>query len=151
MAERFRNFYIDHIPRQQNAHADALASFAASFTLPAGAAEKILVYIYNLYCPRFSFEDNQKPTRDFQVREALETSTGPELRDWRFPYIDYALYGIPPDNPKEAAAIRRKASKFYYNAITRTLYHRSHDGILLRCLSHKEAQEILKEAHNGMC
>jgi len=28
--------------------------------------------------------------------------------DWRFPYIDYALYGILPDDPKETAAIRRK-------------------------------------------
>jgi len=55
------------------------------------------------------------------------------------------------DDPKEAAAIRRKTSKFYYNAITRALYHRSHDGILLCCLSYKEAQEILKEAHDGMC
>jgi len=26
MAKRFKNFYIDHVPRQQNAHADALAS-----------------------------------------------------------------------------------------------------------------------------
>jgi len=32
-----------------------------------------------------------------------------------------------------------------------TLYHRSYDKILLRCLSHKEAQETLKEAHDGMC
>ena len=29
MVERFRNFYIDHVPCQQNAHADALASLAA--------------------------------------------------------------------------------------------------------------------------
>jgi len=49
------------------------------------------------------------------------------------------------------AAIRRKAHKFYYNAITRTLYRRSPDGILLRYLSQKEAQEVLKEAHDGMC
>jgi len=55
------------------------------------------------------------------------------------------------DDYKEAAAIRRKASKFYYNEITRTLYHRLHDGILLRCLSHKQALEALKEAHDGMC
>jgi len=61
------------------------------------------------------------------------------------------LYGILPDDPKEAAAIKRKAPKFYYNTVTRTLYRRSHDGILLRYLSHKEAQEILKEAHDGMC
>jgi len=51
-----------------------------------------------------------------------------------------------PDDPKEAAAIRRKAPKFYYNVITRAQYRQSHDGILLHCLSHKEAQEILKEA-----
>ena len=84
-------------------------------------------------------------------QEALETSTGPELQDWRFPYMDYALYVILPDDPKEVVAIRRKALKFYYNAITRKLYRRSHDGILLRCLSQKEAREVLKEAHDGMC
>jgi len=61
------------------------------------------------------------------------------------------LYDIFPDDPKEATAIRRKAPKFYYNAITRTLYRRSHDGVLLHCLSHKEAQEMLKEAHDNMC
>ena len=35
MALRFKNFYIDHVPRQQNAHANALASLAASLALPA--------------------------------------------------------------------------------------------------------------------
>ena len=33
----------------------------------------------------------------------------------------------------------------------RTLYRRSHDGILLRCLSQKEAQKVLKEAYDDMC
>jgi len=110
MAERFRNFYIDHVPPQQNAHADALASLAASLALPAGAAEKVFVYSHDLYYLRFAFEDNQKLTRDIQVKETLETSAGPELRNCRFPYIDYALYRIFPDDPKEAAAIRRKVS-----------------------------------------
>ena len=82
MAERFRNFYIDHVPRQQNAHADALASLAASLALPPGVVEKIFVYSHDLYCPRFAFEDNQMPTRDLQVKKALETSIGTELRDW---------------------------------------------------------------------
>jgi len=31
------------------------------------------------------------------------------------------------------------------------LYRRSYDGILLRCLSHKEEHEAFKEAHDGMC
>ena len=79
LAEKFRNFYIDHVPRQQNTHADALAPLAALLALLAGVAEKILVYSHDLYCPRFAFEDHQKLTGDRQVKEALETSTGPEL------------------------------------------------------------------------
>jgi len=40
MAEKFKSFYINHVPRQQNAYADALASLAASLDLPAGATGK---------------------------------------------------------------------------------------------------------------
>ena len=58
MAKRFRKFYIDHVPRQQNAHADALPSLAASLALPARAVGKILVYSHDLCCPRFAFEDH---------------------------------------------------------------------------------------------
>ena len=68
MAERFINFYIDHVPRQQNAHADALASLAALLALPAGVVEKILVHSHDLYCPRIASEDYQKPTGDCQVK-----------------------------------------------------------------------------------
>ena len=81
MAERFRNFYIDHVPHQQNVHADALVSLAASLILPARATEKVLVYSHNLYCPKFTLEDNHTPTGDIQVKEALETSKV-QLRDW---------------------------------------------------------------------
>ena len=90
-------------------------------------------------------------SREPSSQETLETSTGAELRDWRFLYIYYALYGILSDDPNEAAVIKRKAPKFYYNVITGTLYRRSRDGILLRCLSHIEAQETLKVAYDGMC
>ena len=101
-------------------HANILA---ASLALPAGATEKILVYSCDLYCPKFDLEGNQTQKGDLQVKEVLETSTCPELRDWRFPFIDFILYDILPDDPKETATIKRKAPRFYYNAITRTLYH----------------------------
>jgi len=58
MAEEFRSFYINHVPHQQNAHAEALVSLAASLALPAGATEKVLVYSHELYCPKFTLEDN---------------------------------------------------------------------------------------------
>jgi len=34
--------------------------------------------------------------------------------------------------------------------VVKTLYHGSYDSILLRCLSNSEAQEVLKEAHDGI-
>jgi len=43
-----------------------------------------------------------------QVKEVLETSTSIEPSDWRFPSIDFILYGILPDGTKEEATIRRK-------------------------------------------
>ena len=99
-----------------------------------------------MYCLKFILEENKTPRGDLQVKEILETSTGSELKDWQFP-----LYDILLNNPKEAAAIKRKSPRFYYNAITRTLYRLSYDQILLLCLSHKEAHEALKEAHDGTC
>ena len=100
MAEKFKNFFINNIPRQQNAHAYVLASLAAFLALPAGVAEKVLIYSHDLCYPRSAFEDNQKPAGDHQVKEALETLAGLELRDWWFPYIDYALYNILSDDLK---------------------------------------------------
>ena len=56
MAEKFRSFYINHVPRQQDAHANALASLAASLALSVRATEKVLVYSPDLYCPKFALE-----------------------------------------------------------------------------------------------
>jgi len=61
MAGKFRNFYIYHVPYQQNAHANALASLATVLALPAGATEKVLVYGHDLYCPKPVLEDDQTP------------------------------------------------------------------------------------------
>ena len=123
----------------------------ASLLLPARATERVFVYSRDLFCCKFALEDSRTPRRNLKIKEVLETSKSLELKDWRFLYIDFILYGILPDDPKEAVAIRRKNSRFYYNAIMQTLYRRSYDGILLRCLPHKEVQKALKEAHDGMC
>jgi len=75
---------------------------------PAGVTEKVLVYSHDLYCCKFTFEDSKTPRGDLQVKVVLEISTSIELRDWRFSYIDFVLYGVLPDNPKEAATIEGK-------------------------------------------
>ncbi|KAJ6828056.1 uncharacterized protein M6B38_364800 [Iris pallida] len=81
----------------------------------------------------------------------MPTNTGVNVRDWRFPFIDFAVYGILPEDPKEAVSVRRRSLRFYYDTATKTLYRRSFDGLLLRCLSNEEAAEALREAHDGTC
>jgi len=103
MAEKFVNFYIDHVPCQQNTYANILASLAASLALPVRATGRVLVYNRDLCCCKFALEDNITPRRDLQVKESLETLSL-EHKDWRFPYIDFVLYGILPDDSKRDAA-----------------------------------------------
>ena len=80
MAEKFKSFYINHVPCQKNAHADALASLAASSVLPAGTTKKVLTYSHDLYCPKFTLQDNQTPERGLQVKEVLEQQHVQNLR-----------------------------------------------------------------------
>ena len=82
MAEKFKSFYINHVPWQQNAHADALISIAASPALLARTKEEVLVHNRDLHCLKFALEENKPPKEDLQVKEVLETSTGLELRGW---------------------------------------------------------------------
>jgi len=73
MEEKFKSFFINHVPRQHNSHADALASLTISLALPARATKKILVQSRDLYNSKFSLEGNQTPEQSLQVKELLET------------------------------------------------------------------------------
>jgi len=133
--------YIAHVSRFQNTKADALAALAATLALPIDVTHLLMVAARLLVCPKHVLETN----------EVHATSIGFEPRDWRFSIINYALHGILPDAPKEEASIRRRSLRFYYDPIVETLYRRSYDGILPRCLSNSKTQEVLKEAHDGIC
>jgi len=61
------------------------------------------------------------------------------------PYTVYYLI-IP-----RKASVRWRSTRFYYDAMVKTMYHRSYDGILLLCLSNSKAREGLKEAQDGIC
>jgi len=138
-------FMSDHVPHQQNAHADALASLAASLALPAGATEKYSFTVATCTAANSPLKTVKLQEETFKSRGSwILTSLEPE--DWRFPCIDFVLYGILADDPNKAAAIRRKAPRSYYNAIMQTLYRRSYDEILLQCLSHRGTGSIQRSS-----
>jgi len=114
---------------------------AATLALPADTSYRLTVATRYLLCPKYSPE----------VSEVHTTSTNFKPRDWRFPIVNYALHDILPREPREAVSIRRRSTRFYYNVVVKMLYRRSYDGILLHCLSNSEAQEVIEEAHDGIC
>jgi len=93
-ANSFDGFYISHVSHFQNTKADALAALAATLALLIDTTYHLSVATRRLVYPKHVYETNK----------VLITSIGFELRDWRFPLIDYALH-ILPDDPKEAASI----------------------------------------------
>ena len=72
-----------------------------------------------------------------------------EEEDWRQPIIDYLQHGRLPTDSRRKADIRRRASRFIH--YKETLYRRSFEGILLRCLGNEESRKALIEAHSGIC
>ena len=109
-----------------------MAALAATLALPIDATYHLIVATRRLVYPKHVLETNK-------VHVPL---LGLEPRDWRFFFIDYAFHDILPNDPKEAASIRRRSLCFCYDLIVKILYRRSYD-ILLRCLSNSEALILL--------
>lgn len=98
----------------------------------------------------YDIEAKEIPEGKLGVNEMHNSRTDFEPWDWCFPHINYALYGIFLKDQKEAS-MWRKAYHFYYKSAKQTLCQKLYDGVLLQCLSSKEAQEVLKEAHDDTC
>jgi len=132
---------ISHVSRLQNKKADALTVLAATLVLPAGTSYRLTVATRHLFCPNYNLE----------VSEVHTALTNFKVKEWQFSIIDYVLHNILPDDPREAVSIRRRSTRFYYDAVVKTLYRHLYDGILIRCVSNLEAQEVIKEAHDSIC
>ncbi|KAM1205320.1 hypothetical protein ACFX2G_006237 [Malus domestica] len=94
------------------------------------------------------------PRKENQMADALanlaSSMTLGEDEDTNVPpLINYLEHGMLPDDPKHRSEVRRRAHRFlYYKG---TLYWRSFEGVLLRCLGEEEVNQAMEEAHSGIC
>jgi hypothetical protein len=72
-------------------------------------------------------------------------------RNWQTPYLQYLHRGELPLDRAEARRLARRAKSFVLVGDGKELYHRSPSGILQRCISITEGQELLQEIHSGAC
>jgi ribonuclease HI len=72
-------------------------------------------------------------------------------RNWQTPYLQYLHRGELPLDRAEARRLARRAKSFILLGDGKELYHRSPSGILQRCISIAEGQELLQEIHSRAC
>jgi ribonuclease HI len=72
-------------------------------------------------------------------------------RNWQTPYLQYLHRGELPLDRAETRRLARHAKSFVLLGDGKELYHRSPSGILQRCISIAEGQELLQEIHSGAC
>src|SRR5688500_1195674 len=82
--------------------------------------------------------------------EEEQSGAAPD-RNWQAPYLRYLRQGELPLDQAEARRVARRAKSFVLLGDEKELYHRSPSGILQRCISIAEDQELLREIHSGAC
>ena len=69
--------------------------------------------------------------------------------NWTTLLIAYLRSGILPDGKDAARKLKVQASQFVL--IRDVLYKRGFSRSYLRCLSHDEANYVMREVHKGIC
>jgi ribonuclease HI len=172
LEDKFYRLELNHIARRYNETANELAKIASRrTTVPPD------VFSRDVHQPSVKIDDTPEPEEaSAQPEEASaqpkEASTQPEVSsaaegealcvegerngvmpnpNWQAPYLEYLLRGELPLDKAEARRLARRAKSFVLLGDEKELYHRSPSGILQRCISIAEGQELLQEIHSRAC
>ncbi|XP_031111906.1 uncharacterized protein LOC116015878 [Ipomoea triloba] len=119
----FEAYELEHVPRAENTEADILSKIALG-----GIPDHLIRICQN----------------ERILLPSIEPKVVPKDEIHR-----YKENGDLPDDPVEAAKILRQSPA--YVLIDGHMYKKSFGGSLLRCLFPSEANQVMEEAHRGIC
>ena len=130
--ERFDNISFHHIPRKENQMVDAFATLSSMFQMSLHGD-----------LPCIEIRCHSEPAHCCLIKEEKDD------KPW---YFDIKRYIKDREYPHEASendkrTLRRLATNFLLNGDV--LYKRNHDMVLLWCVDASEAEQILREVHEG--
>jgi ribonuclease HI/transposase InsO family protein len=150
LEDKFYGLELNHIARRYNETADEP-------TVPPN------VFSRDIYQPSVKLNDAPEPEETSAQPEVPSAAEGEALRieieqngvtlnlNWQTPYLEYLLRGELPLDKAEARRLARRTKSFVLLGDEKELYHRSPSGILQRCISIAQGQELLQEIHSGAC
>jgi ribonuclease HI len=158
LEDKFYGLEINHIARRYNETAVELAKIASGrTTVPPD------VFSRDIHQPSVKIDDTPEPEEASAQPEVSPATEGEALRvegerngvtpnpNWQALYMEYLLRGELHLDKAEARRLARRAKSFVLLGDEKELCHRSPSGILQRCISIAEGQELLQEIHSGAC
>ena len=132
LLKKFVLVQVKHVPRTENSRADALAKLAIALQEDLGRSTPV--------------EYLAKPSIDPYSMVVAPVGSVPS---WMDPIWDYVNDGTLPNDPKEAAKIRVRSSRFTNHK--GSLYKRGFFTPFLKCIAGADTEYVLREVHEGIC
>jgi ribonuclease HI len=158
LEDKFYGLELNHVARWYNETTDELAKLAwGQTTVPPN------VFSRDIYQPSVNLNGAPELEGTSVQLEVPSATEGEALRveierngitpnlNWQTPYLEYLLRGELPLDKAEARRLARRAKSFVLLGDEKELYHRSPSGVLQRCISITQGQELLQEIHSGAC
>ena len=135
LVDRFDELRYIHLPRVENQFADALASLASVYGIPAGVTVQPLL-----------IETRHAPANCCLIRDTEDQDELP----WYHDIYQFLSCDAYPESasPKNKRALRHLAARFF--VCGDALYRRSPDGMLLLCLDCASTDRVMGEVHAGV-
>jgi hypothetical protein len=157
LEDKFYRLELNHVAQWYNETADELAKITSGrTTVPPD------VFSSDIYQTSVKLNDVPEPDETSAQPEVPSAAEGEALRiererngvapnqNWQTPYLQYLLRGELPLDKAEARRLAQRAKSFVLLGDEKELYHRSPSGILQRCISVAQGQELLQEIHSGV-
>jgi ribonuclease HI len=136
MQTAFQKFCIKKIPREDNEKTDHLAKMASTETEESDEKEGIIRIL-------------RHPSIFEEASNAPKISSIEEASNWRQEIFSYLQDGTLPSGKKSAMQLRMRTGRF--TILNGLLYKRGFTLPLLKCISTKEGNYVLREIHEGIC
>ncbi|XP_057532826.1 uncharacterized protein LOC130810705 [Amaranthus tricolor] len=130
----FKGFEVERLPRSQNEQADALSKL--------GSARQHEMKRFVLLEVKQQSAIHENVTSVFTINKL-------NLSPWIEEMLKYKEQGELPIDPTRAKKIKTLAPQFII--VNNELYKVTKSGLLLKCVTPKEAEYILREIHEGVC
>jgi hypothetical protein len=148
---------FSHVSRASNEEADNLANIGSQclHILPGVFWEEIIERSIKNSKSSTPGEPSHYPTTGSGAGKSGTGSTAePEEvmmveETWMHPYLAYMINKTLPEDTVEARRIIRRSKAFV--VVQGKLYKKNITGILQRCVTPQEGQDILKDIHAGVC